>query len=330
MNKNIDYFSIIKKAIDVTKKNKTLWWFGLLSIFAGSGTSFNYNFSDSSSSEKEFSEMEYASLLRKISFYWENYTEWIILGIIVLVVIFVGLYLVGLIGNGALIDSILKVIKNEKITFRSGFKRGVFFLKKIFLLNMLFFFSFLVFIFILVFPVIRLFILESYGAAIFLGMVAFFLLIFVAVLVFYLKKYAQLYLIGGDLGVIESIKLAYRLLEKNIKESLIMGLVMMVVGLILGLGIILVAMLIFIPGGLIGLAVHDLMSKATITGLVLMFWILIIVLFILISAVLNVFYQTSWILFFDQIAKQELPEEKVVAQEKTPKIIKEPGIEPNV
>lgn len=330
MNKKIDYFLIIKEAIDITKNNRVLWWFGFLSIFAGMGGSFNGNFSGNSSDKNNLDEMEYASLFRKVSFYWENYTEWIILGIILILIFCIGLFIIGLIGKSALIDSIVKVIKNEQVTFVAGFKRGTGFLKRIFLMSLLTVVTFLMFIFLVIFPVVRLFILKSYGIAIFLGLVGFMLIFFVSILYFYLIRYAQIYLISSNLGVFESIKLAYRLFEKNMKESLIMGLVMIAVSFVLGIGILLIALVIFIPGGILAALAYKMMSDLALIVLGILAGLLIIGFFIFISSVLNVFSQTVWVLFFNQIAKQEEKGDSLEAEREATKIIEGTEVEPNM
>ncbi|MGW8184502.1 MAG: DUF7544 domain-containing protein [Candidatus Moraniibacteriota bacterium] len=330
MNKKIDYFSIIKEAIEITKNNRVLWWFGFLSIFAGMGSSFNSNFSGNSSDKNSLDEMEYASLFRKVSFYWENYAEWIILGIILIMVVCVGLFIIGLIGKSALIDSIVKVIRNEQVTFVDGFKRGVSFLKRMFLMSLLSVVTFLIFIFLVIFPVVRLFILKSYGIAIFLGLVGLMLILFVSILYFYLLRYAQIYLISSNLGVVESIKLAYRLFEKNMKESLIMGLVMIAVSFVLGIGIFLIVLAIFIPGGILGVLVYKTMSDLALIVLGILAGLLILGIFIFISSVLNVFSQTVWILFFNQIAKQEEKRDGLETEKEATKIIEGTEVEPNI
>lgn len=329
MDRKIEYLSIVKEAINITKNNKILWWFGLLSIFGGISFSFNGNFSGNSD-KNNFDEMTYANMVRRFSFYWENYSQWIILVGVIIIAICIAFYILGIIGRGALLDSIIKVCKNEKITFSSGFKKGVKLLKQIFLLNITFAFVFLIFIFILVFPIVRLILLESYGIAIFLGLIALMLIISISILFFYLAKYALIYLVNNNSGVFESIKLAYRLFEKNIKESFIMGLVMIAIGLIFGMivGFIFVAFLI--PGGIAGIMVYKLFGKVAVIFLVIFLGLILVAMTFLMSAVLNVFSQTTWFLFFVEIAKNKNYEESLEINIENEKIIKNPEPESNI
>lgn len=302
MKNRIEYFNIIKEAINITLKNRILWWFGLLAIFSGGYGSFNFRL-PSGSGEGDFDEMEYMNMIRRATFYWDLYKEWIILGIVILLIILIGLYILGIIGRGALIDSIFKVIKKEAFTFSSGFKRGLYFLGRIFLMDLLFTLVFLVSIFVLAFPVVRLVILESYGVAILLGIVALLILISLGILFFYIRRYAQIYLISSDLNVSNSVKLAYGLFEKNIKESLIMGIVSIGINFVIGIVFVFVFLLLLIPGSIIGVLVYNTGQQMIMIIAGILAIILFIGLTFFISSILNVFFETMWILFFNEIGK---------------------------
>ncbi|KKP69187.1 MAG: hypothetical protein UR66_C0001G0069 [Candidatus Moranbacteria bacterium GW2011_GWE1_35_17] len=315
-NKKINYFTIIKEATNITIHNKILWWFGLLTIFSGSCFSFNYTFPNNSSDIK-FDEMEYMNMMRRIFYYWELYSGWIILAIAIVILIAIILYVVGLIGRGALIDSIFKVIKKENFSFSSGFKKGIYFLGRLFLIKLFFSISFLILLFILAFPVVRLAILKSYGAAILLGLVAFLLLVSIAILFSYFRTYAQMYLVGSDLGIKNSIKLAYGLFEKNIKESLIMGIVSGAVNLVIGIIIIFILIGVAIPGWIIGIIAYKIAGEFALIVLGISAVIIFVALVTLARAILNVFFEAVWILFFHEIGRESrdvknLEEELVV------------------
>ena len=328
MKNKIDYFQIIKDSIGLAKDNRFLWWFGFLSIFGGMSFSFNYNFPGNSSSNKKIDEMVYMNMMRRASFYWGLYWEWIILGIVLILLVCIGLYVVGIIGRGALIDSIFKVNKKEETNFSSGFKRGIYFLKRLFLTNLLFFISIIISTFVLVFPVARLFILKSYVIAFSMGLVAFVLLISILILFFYFKRYTEMYLISSDLNIINSIKLAYRLFEKNIKESFIMSLLLMVVNLVMGTILFVALIVILVPVGVLGAIIYGLVGKLVLVILASLVFLMLVGALIFISSILNVFVQSVWVLFFIQIAKQKKIDDALLTDKKSIELLDKSEVEP--
>ncbi|MFZ2153766.1 MAG: hypothetical protein WAV16_00880 [Candidatus Moraniibacteriota bacterium] len=298
MERNINYAELIKEAFTLTLKNKFLWWFGLMISFGGLNSSFDFNSSD----KKELNEMDYASLLGKVNFYWEHYQVWIILVIVILIVIFIGMIILGMLAQGALIKSTLNILKKEPANFKLGFKQGGHFLSRIFFINLYFSLITIGLTLILFFPVIRLFMLESYGAGIFLAIVAFLIVISSVVLFSFLRKYAQIYLVSGDLKFKESIRLAFALLEKNMKDSFIFGLVNLALGIILGLGLLFVALIILAIGAAIYALLAGKMVAMVLMGLG---GLLLFILVAWFSSGVAVFFQTMWILFFIEIATEK-------------------------
>lgn len=327
MKNKIEYLNLIKEAISITIKNRVLWWFGFLAIFSGAYFSFNYTLPGESSDSK-FDEMEYMNIIRKISFYWDLYSEWIILGIIMVVFLLIILYVLGLIGRGALINSIFKVIKKEPVSFSSGFSKGVHFLGRLFLINLFFSLAFLLLMFVLIFPVIRLVILKSYITAFSLGLVALLLLISIAILFFYLRRYGEMYLIGSDLTVVNSIKLSYKLFEKNIKESFIMGLVLIGINLLIGVGLIFIILGIAIPSWLVGVIFYKSISSLAILILGIIMSIVFVALMTFIRSILNVFFETMWILFFYEIANEKENITGIAEKEKDIDLATDAKVEP--
>lgn len=316
MKKKIDYVSIIKEAINITLKNRLLWWFGFLAMFGGGFGSFNYTLPNNSSEER-MDEMEIMNMMRRAAYYWDMYKEWIILGIVVVLLILIGLYVLGLIGRGGLIDSIFKVTKKEIFSFSSGFKRGLHFLGRIFLIDLFFSLAFLVSLFVLAFPVVRLFMLKSYGVAISLGIVAILLFVSIGFLFFYLRKYAQMYLVSSDVNVSDSLKLSYKLFEKNIKESLIMGVLVVATNFVVGIGFMVLIMVLLVPSAIIGVIVYNIGQKPIMIAALVLAIILFVGIMMFISSVVTVFFETIWVLFFGEIGKDGEESEVLGEKEKS-------------
>lgn len=317
MLKKIDYAKILKKSFRITIENKFLWLFGLMLALGGGGTSFNFNFPSGGSSDEKIDEMTYMNAMRKVTYYWEMYKELIILGIVLLVLLGIAFYVLALIARGGLIGSIFKILKNEEVNFKKGFKEGAGYLGRMFLISLATMCSSIGLLVILAVPVIRLFVLKSYVAGSILGIFALFIFITFIILLSFLIRYAEIYLVSSNLGAYDSMKLGYRLFEKNIGNSLLMGLVFMGINFVVGMGILVMLFVLGIPTMLIGIVIYGVAGKTVSITLLILAVLLFMFLMIFISAVMNVFAQAVWILFFEEIAREN-NEENIA-----PEIVKE-------
>ena len=315
MIKKINYFEIIKKALVITKENKFLWWFGFL-ITLGGGMSLNYNFPSSFKSDKEFDEMAFASMLRKVSFYWENYKEWIIAGIAFLIFVLMVFYLLSLLGRSSLIYSVLSIIKGDRVGFKSGIKNGSSYFIGMIFLSLSVSFSFLILIGILFFPIVRLFMLEAYGAAFLMGFVAILILFSFSIFAYFMKKYAEVYLVSSLVNPISALKLAYSLLEKNLGNTFLMGLICVGIGFVFGIGLVVILIGIVLPTTIIGFLIYKIIGEIGFIILSIFGFFFLFILILFFNSVYNVFFESIWILFFREIAKGEDNQEKETATDK--------------
>lgn len=309
MIKKIDYFGIIKQSIKTTKENKFLWWFGFLMVLGG-GFSFHF---PSGRGDDKIDEMEYMNFVRQASFYWENYKEWIILGMIFIALLIIAFLVLSLIGRGALIDSVLKILKGGKSDFKNGFREGVKYLGGILAINLFFFLLSVALLFVLGFPVVRLFLAKAYGWGILFGFIAIIIFISFATFAYFIRKYAEIYFISSQMRPSEAITLGYNLAEKNLGNTFLMGLVSFGVGIVFGFGVLFVLMAIIIPFVILGFIFKMvLLSKMAIAVLIVIGVTLLVILILFINSIYNVFFESMWILFFKEIAKEEDPQEIIV------------------
>lgn len=327
--KKIDYFKLTKEAFTITKENKFLWWFGFLMMFCGGGMSYSYNFPGGSSDDK-IDEMTFMNMQRQVTFYWDLYKEWIITGIIILLVIGFALYILGLIAKSALIDSVFKILKEEEVDFKRGFKNGTGYLGRIFLINAIVLATVIGLLVILAFPVIRLFILDSKMAAVLMGIMAIFIFISFNIFVSFLKKYAEIYLISSNVGPLDAFRLAYNLIEKNILNSLLMWLVCLGIVFALGMGAAIAVFTLGLPLLFLGVAIYGIVGGIGVALLATVAIAVFLVLIFFVNSIFNVFFQTIWILFFREIAKtdEEKKEEELVSEESEKNILENTVAEP--
>jgi hypothetical protein len=160
----------------------------------------------------------------------------------------------GFLGRGALIGSLVKIEKGEEMNFTKGLRQGRKFFWRVLLLEV---FASLVMLFlglILFIPVIRLVVLEAYVPAFILGAIAVIIFLSVILLVSFMRVYSRIYMIEGNLKVMESIKLAYNLFKINVKESILMAIFLIAIWIIASISLlffIALASIPFVIGGLI-------------------------------------------------------------------------------
>lgn len=314
--KEINYIQIVKDSLKITWENKFLWWFGLLISLGGGGMSgLNYSF------ENEEAEEIPPETIENLRYFWSIYREWIIAGLVALFLLVFIFYILSVIGRGGLISSLLKMTKNEKADFSSGFKAGKDFFLRIFILNVFYGMGLLAVAVVMIFPIVRLAYLKVYGPALILVIAAVPIIISIIILASFLKIYSQIYLVGSGLGIFESIRSAYAVLKKNIKESLIMGIARMISGIIAGISLLILFLIIIAFFSTIGfLAYFSIGYAGAIAVAILGISTLVVVNFIWQSA-FNVFLQCAWILFFNKIAAVEDKKEEKLKEEAKEKIL---------
>ncbi|MFA4817716.1 MAG: hypothetical protein WC608_03305 [Parcubacteria group bacterium] len=303
----INYLDIIKKAAEVTWKNKNLWWFGFFASLASAGSSLNY----SPGNGKDFAGGKITEE-QAMNFVADHIALVVSAGII-LFILFVLFLVLGIIGRGALISALSKTLKNEPVDFKSGMREGKKYFWKILGIGFLSAMFIFLAVIILITPIVFLIFNKSYIFAILLAFLALAILIPLAILSVYIRIYGIIYAVLGELKVWASIENAYALLRKNLGVSIIMGLIFILLGMILGLSLIIllvpfVAVLVAL-GSVLYLALKGIgVAIAIGIGVII---ILAVTLFV--RSIYETFAQTVWILFFHEIAKPKV--EEVVAEE---------------
>lgn len=304
--KEIPFIEILKEAGRIVWKNKFLLWFGLL-IALGSPGSFNFggenNWNGKGDTAKNFMETHWQLALAVA---------------LVLFAICIALFLLSLIGKAGLIRSVNLLVSGKKSNFKKGWKEGQKYLGKLVWLFLLFFVATLAIILILGTPVAYLALTGSWISAILVGMLAvaiFIPLLFVLALT---NIFAGFYIVLSDLKVWSAVESGYNLLLKNIKNSIIFGLLLIAVSIVAAiffLPVALVSAVILIPAGTLFYFLNKVAFAIFLIIAVIIF--LIVVLFV--SSVFASYKTTAWTLFFREIAKTESEDMAKVSEEELEK-----------
>jgi hypothetical protein len=305
---NINYFEILKRAWSITWHNRFLWGFGLMLVLGGGG--MNWNFSLPNQREKlNVSKYE-------INNFFNEHLVWILLGATALLILILALMVLRIIAQAGVIKSVSHLEKNEPTSFSGGFREGKKYFWKMIFLGIILSLALLAILIAIFLPVIFLFIVKSYVLGVLMALVAVIIVIPMTVLFFFVKKYAYFYLVLSDLNIKSSLEQGYQLFRKNISGSLIMGLLFIPLGIVLAFLLISSLLIIAIPFAIIGVAFYAASLKAGLIVTIIGGILAIIFLMLLIQSIYQTFYQTTWYLFFQQIAsiktKEEVKEEVVI------------------
>lgn len=312
----VNYLEILKNAWAITWKNKYLWWFGFLLAFSGSGGMLNFRFGDFKKIEDKGINPE--TKQQVIDFFTANAT-WIIAGVSILAVICLVFLVLGIIARGGLIKSVGKISKGETADFKTGFREGKKYFWKLLAIGFIIGIFMAALMMILFIPIAFLFYGKAYILGGILSVGALAILIPIIILANFSKTYCYIYAVLGDIPFWLAIENGYLLFRKNLASSIIMSLVLMLAGIILGIAILIVliplVIIFLIIGGILYLFLKNI--GLAIAGALGGIALLAIILFL--QSIFQTFIQTSWILFFKEIASPKIPETiPEIAPEKIP------------
>ena len=311
----INYLEIIKRALNITFKNKFLWIFGIFIALTSGGSgggNFGGNFGGGNTEEyfKGWKEKLGIGSGEEIIQIVKNFLEshWII--IVSIGIIFflfaIALNVFAIISRGAIINGINKLDSKIKTGFKDSFKVGV---NKFWrLLGISFTIGGLALIIttVIAAPIIFFFLTKIYIVAGILLILGILLFLFIIILLSLISRFAFLFTVCTNQGVFSSLGSAYGLLTKKTSKIIIAWLIGMATFLIL-LPFIIIGVLM---AGTSLVIFHVIGLIASIMILVF----LLIVLGSFLKGVALVFVQSFWVLFFKEIAGEKIKDKKQKAK----------------
>jgi hypothetical protein len=294
--KKINYQEILQSAWKIVWQNKYLWWFGLMASLSGGCMFFSRI---GGQQEKDW---------RQFMDFWTIHREFTIIFLLGSLLVGIIFWLVGIVGQGALIKAVQQTLTKHPTGFKEGLKAGKKYFGKIFLISLITFIFMLAAVLILVLPIIFFSVGKSSVLGGVLVLVASIILIPNIFVITFTRKFAYLYAVLADLSLNDSLENGYGLILKNIWPLIAMTAIL--TGISLLFLIVLAIVLAFLIALFIALG-GFLFLNLKIVGLIGVIILALVVLLggpLFCNALLKTFIETVWILFFVEIAKPQEPE----------------------
>lgn len=331
----IDYGKIITRSIEISKKNKWLWIFGLALVIYGGGASFRGGGSDISDAAKgifkqystDMPEDLPGKATQVLSATTDIVRDWfanvplstwmlITTGIILTVIIWMVLsWIIHAWAKAALIHGVSEADKGQQVTLLNCSPLGIAKIKHLVI------FSFISVIItlgsitgtlvILGLVYLLLFFSEPLQMTwLILGSIAAVLTIFILLILFaMLTAYAERLIVLANYAPWMAWKKGLSLAKHNFIPTMVMGLLNMIISASIGcLSTIITLAVLAIPAGILLFPMFTggfhIPGIATIIGLLFLFTVFILANYI-ISAVLTVFKYSNWTLLYKEVIKRE-------------------------
>lgn len=318
--KPIAYLEIIKQAIKIAWKNKFLWAFGLLvSLGSGSGIS-NVKWKTGEGSPKNEEQ------LNKAINFIQNNPE-IVLGIVIIAfLLIIFFFFLRIIGNAGLIKAASNIAVYGQSTVKGIFLETKKYFWSLVLVETIICLAILAIIFVMFAPVAYLFILKAHilGAISLAG--AILIVIPLLVLTCFIRKYAFFFIVIGNMKIKMALEYAYGLFRKNIKESLLMGIITVAIGMIVVIPIFISIIIIALVFVLLGFLAYFIFAKIGAIAVMIIGIIFGIATLLIFSSAYTTFMQILWVLFFQEISLEKQKTKLIVEKMETEAEIPTPEI----
>lgn len=300
----MDYWKLVKRAWDIIKKHKFLWFFGLfLGGFSfSSGSSFNEGVDNYS---RSIDKRQAADIFEKT--YDFLFGNLVIIGIIFLTILLLFLLIVFLktVSQGAIIAAVNKIEKKEKINFSQSFKLGIKYFWKVLVLNIIFGSILFISLILLATPIVFLFVLEMILRGLALMLLALAIFIPLAVIIGFTSVYALRFTVIKNKGAFESIKYGFHLFKNNLAPSFIIYFILLAINIIITIisviSIIFLIIIIGIPLFIIGMLIYPVLGIIGAILLIILGILIFIVIASFINMLVNSYKSTLWTLIFREL-----------------------------
>lgn len=308
---------MLKKAWQITWQNKFLWLFGLLTALIGNGSIYEIlvrgftKIGETSLALEHITWTRIFLLLTDIKeFLAENQLAMFFFSLLLFscLALFVLVIWLAIVARGALLASIAKINKKEKINLSEGWALGKKFFWQILGINILA--RSLIFAFLLVITIpTLLFLKETSGAMwqnLLLYLLTFVLFIALALIISLLNIYASAFVVIKNCKFFEAIQKSWNLFVKNWLVSLEMGLILFLISFCAGLLFLILSGLLAIPFILLFVAFYYLNFQSALIVISLFAILAWLCLLILTGAFLSAFQFSSWTLLFINLNKKKI------------------------
>lgn len=255
---NTTYRDVLKRAFQITRKYKFLWFFGFFAAFLSGGSELNSVFRDyinlPTTTRDIFSLQTWyqggtiAGVIDNFRVYFTNYPWQSIFMLLMIAVIALVLLWLAIISQIALFDTVNKVAKGKAVNYSEGFQVGNVHFVPVLWLNVVIKIALYFLLVVIATPLVSWFLIRSsvLGGVLFV-ILMFFVFIPISVIVSFVLKYALAYIVLKDQRAWPALQQGWRLFKKNWVVSVEMAVLLLGIGLLVGLGIVLILGFVSIP-----------------------------------------------------------------------------------
>ncbi len=315
------YRPMLKQALTISWRNKSLWFFGLFSALLTSGGAYNLGLGNY---EKVKFQILRLNSLRNFFQHWsanpsfgsklDIISVWHSVGIwgifLMLIIIAAAIFLIWLVlvSQGALIFGLQEKVDGKTISFSYLFRRGVHKIWPVILINLTFNVVLIAVLLMLSLPFFILFVASVHNLIwqSILLVLSFLVWVPLAAILFIIIRYALFYAVNQDKHVGESLALAFGLFFKNWLVSLELALLLFILNIITGLILALIMIFVAIPFIMLAMIAVQISSS-------MFFWLVVtagvfafIIILFLYGALWTVFNMANWIILFNKIQAERV------------------------
>ncbi|MFH1598152.1 MAG: hypothetical protein ABIB97_03700 [Patescibacteria group bacterium] len=303
------YRPIIKKAWEITRKYKFLWFFGLFAALLGNGGEIEIiyeNFQRLSNQPETMSALKdlyvagrFEEIISQATQYFSTNTPVAIAYAILVVLLFILILWLIVISQSALINKVYKINKGQESKFDDGMRVGKKFFWPVLSVNIISRAVIYGLFLAICGPLLYLYFQNAEtGYVIAYMLISFIIFVPLGIIIAFITKYATAYVVIKEMSVWSSIKKGWVLFVRNWLISIEMAIILLAINVIVGLGFLVLVSLLALPFLLLsfifGAAAGTIGSYLIIVPAAILFFA---VLFI-VGAAFSTFQFSSWTQLF--------------------------------
>ncbi|MBI5077398.1 hypothetical protein HZB94_03375 [Candidatus Falkowbacteria bacterium] len=309
------YRLIFKRAFVISWKNKWLWIFGFFAAVIGNGSVYEAllrGFSNLSQGGTIFDTLrEYAESgvlgmvsLTKLSALWQTDASAFAINIFTILLLLCVLAILisfGVIGQGGVLEGVIRTAENKKISFKENLKVGLARFWPILELNVIMKVVALGILFLIIY-LVSMVVFESAALNLVLYTLSFIVFLVFGIIIYFVTIYAVAYAVLREQGAFDALKSAWRLFKRHVLLNLEMGIMLFVLNVAVALAFFIAMFIVLSPffmlyflwlfaGGLIG--------PKIILALIM---IIFLVAMVLVGAWWSTLQLGVWAILFEELA----------------------------
>lgn len=304
------YRIILKKAWDITRKYKFLWFFGIFALWLGNGGEMQiffktlYAVQDLSASQipqvlNNFLMIDFIRNAGNL----QSILIWVLFIVLELVFVFIGVWLV-VTSQVAIIRATDEASNGKKPMFVDSFKGSQMYFWKVLGLNIIS--EVIIGLFVSLFVILLLLIVVNLGSQFkfLVGVIIFVIFLPIAIIISFVMRYAINFVVLKEEKFLDSISKAWFLFKTNWLVSLEMTLALLIINSLIGL--IIVYFTIIIIGPFFRMDMMSLFAFQNVAfGLIFFKLLPLFLIYMFVGAGIAVYQTVAWTLLFNELVSSK-------------------------